>query len=645
MSRAEGALWLRLRWLALAAPTLAILAADLVARGDRVVRFGFYSAGASGFSDGLRGAYGLAYLIAAAHSLVLWGSLLVLGASRRPAARRVGTALFVGLFALSVGVQAAFRARWSVYLSRDGTELSEHPMWAVLGTFRPRLEVALYLALAFATAIVLLAVARRLVRPTTRARRVAAILAATAIAAALAVPVSYRNRQATTPDLLWFQAAARAAVGPEPDREGLSSVQVRTPKRPEKLVKRDTPARNVVLVLQESQRADVSCVAPDVPCTGATRATHALTPHRLPLENLRANASSTTVAMGVLLTGLAPTASKADWTDAPNLFELADAAGYDTGYFTSQHLMFANMWLLVQDLPSGKVVVATHLDPEADMFVGADDALLSHRANDELERMREPFFMVVHYSNNHAPRRLLADGPFQPAAEGKGDMSAYLNNYKNTVARSDEAVAMFLEHLRSLDVGARTIVVYTADHGEAMAEHAQGCDHGCSLFEEDVRVPGWIDAPDGTLSREERENLTRARGGFVFHLDLAPTILDLLGLWDLPELDEARARMPGKPLTRALEGERAPVPLSNTTRIWERAVPSYGLMMGSRKLIGRHRDPGYACFDVARDPREEAPLERGCEDLQALADRLFTLPPSDLERLEDHPEWGEPLAP
>jgi arylsulfatase A-like enzyme len=392
--------------------------------------------------------------------------------------------------------------------------------------------------------------------------------------------------------------------------------------------------------LQESLRADVTCIEYDPACALATRATNAAAPERLPLVNVRANGSATAVAMAVLFTGLDPTAPKARLLEAPTMWEYAHAAGYDTAYFGSQHLMFANMWLWVEGVPSGRITLGTHLDTQADMFSGADDRMLSRSVAAALPALREPFFAVVHYANVHTPRRWDPEpGPFSPARQDKADRGEYFNGYKNAVHRSDSAVAELLRALRASPAGPRTVVVFTADHGEAMWEHGQGCDHGCTLFDEETRVPAWIDAPEGTLSPAERAAAAAARGAHLFHVDIAATLLDLLGVWDAPALAPFRRRMLGQPITRPEREERT-IPMSNVSHVWERGVPSYGLMRGRLKLAGRHREPGFSCFDVEADPEEAKSLPDACADLKRAAAEVYGRPPSDFDRLVFHPEWG-----
>jgi arylsulfatase A-like enzyme len=214
-----------------------------------------------------------------------------------------------------------------------------------------------------------------------------------------------------------------------------------------------------------------------------------------------------------------------------------------------------------------------------------------------------------------------------------------VNAYKNAVLKSDRAVADMLGALRAAPFGPRTVVVYTSDHGEAFWEHQQGCDHGCSVFEEEIRIPAWIDAPAGTLSESESAALGAAKTTPVFHVDMAATLLDLLGLWDIPEWSGYRRLMIGQPLTRRGREQRI-VPLSNVSHVWERGLPSYGLMRGSKKIAGMHRDGGFSCWDVARDPEETRDVLDECGDLSQQAMDVYKRAPGQFDKLVFHPEWG-----
>ena len=64
--------------------------------------------------------------------------------------------------------------------------------------------------------------------------------------------------------------------------------------------------------------------------------------------------------------------------------------------------------------------------------------------------------------------------------------------------RRTPVVAELLASVHAAPLGARTVVVYTSDHGEAFREHGQ-LGHTGAVLEEEIHVPTWIDAPVGLL--------------------------------------------------------------------------------------------------------------------------------------------------
>jgi arylsulfatase A-like enzyme len=105
----------------------------------------------------------------------------------------------------------------------------------------------------------------------------------------------------------------------------------------------------------------------------------------------------------------------------------------------------------------------------------------------------------------------------------------------------------------------------------------------------------------------------------VWHYDLNATALDLLGIWDAPEMLPFKRRMYGHPITRP-ERTTTPVPLNNCSWVWECGFRNWGLMQGSMKLEARLWDNEFHCFDLLSDPGELVDLgEKACAPLAALA--------------------------
>jgi phosphoglycerol transferase MdoB-like AlkP superfamily enzyme len=310
----------------------------------------------------------------------------------------------------------------------------------------------------------------------------------------------------------------------------------------------------------------------------------------------------------------------------PLIFDYARAAGFDTAFWTSQNMMFGNARLWVKNLGVGQFLSATDLDPTSDLDMGAPEGLLAERLTRDIHRLREPFLAVIQLSNVHYPYYVDPNGPqpFQPSTTSKAaeDNPYFKNFYQNAVYQQDQHLAKILRAVRESSFGERTVIVYTSDHAEAFREHGQ-MGHTFSVFDEEIHVPAWIDAPAGTLSDAEAQNLRKKRDQYLFHVDLAPTILDLLRVADAPGIASYRERMIGSSLLRP-ELTDKPLLMSNCTGVWSCAFENWGIMQGPLKVESRAWDVGWKCHDVERDPFEtmNLPLSE-CGDLVERAERAY----------------------
>ncbi len=108
------------------------------------------------------------------------------------------------------------------------------------------------------------------------------------------------------------------------------------------------------------------------------------------------------------------------------------------------------------------------------------------------------------------------------------EVQGFVDLYDAEIRATDDALAGLVRSLDVRGVGGRTVVVMTADHGESLGEHAYFFEHGDFGTEPEIHVPLIVSAPD------------RWRGGVrvpasVSTLDVAPTVVDLVGLPEEPE--------------------------------------------------------------------------------------------------------------
>jgi arylsulfatase A-like enzyme len=260
----------------------------------------------------------------------------------------------------------------------------------------------------------------------------------------------------------------------------------------------------------------------------------------------------------------------------------------------------------------------TEYEADATMEIGGDDGTLVDLALADFAHLSEPYVAVVHMSNTHFPYKISSEITLPDEDSDEDELRA---RYHASIYLQDHHLARLIKGVRARPESERTIIIFTSDHGEQTREHG-ATGHTGTLFEQEVRIPFWIDAPKATLTASERENLEKLKDVPLFNLDILPTILDLAGVWDEPNMAEHRARMAGQSLLRGGSSPDRALVLSNCTELWQCAFRNWGAMKGSRKAISHQGDYKWNCFDIKTDPQELDDLgAEACSDLIALAEQ------------------------
>lgn len=157
------------------------------------------------------------------------------------------------------------------------------------------------------------------------------------------------------------------------------------------------------------------------------------------------------------------------------------------------------------------------------------------------DRDKAPF-VFVHWIDPHgpymAPERagtVFKDGPrthelterdvpkFQ-AHEGFRFLGEYVDAYDTEIAFVDEAIGDVIAELKARKLYDGALIIFTADHGEALGENDVYFRHGWRLHDADTRVPLLIKPPGG------RDGKVAAHwSGAVSLVDVLPTVMDYVG--------------------------------------------------------------------------------------------------------------------
>jgi arylsulfatase A-like enzyme len=169
---------------------------------------------------------------------------------------------------------------------------------------------------------------------------------------------------------------------------------------------------------------------------------------------------------------------------------------------------------------------------------------------DKRSQEQQPFFLYLHTVDPHVPYQKhaghpdftvpysgLQDGSIDPLREAKqgeqfseADKQQLIALYDGEVAYNDFQLGRLVAALEERELLENTLLVVVSDHGEELFDHkTQGHGHR-NLHAELTHVPLVLSWPAGLPAGLRVEPLVRA-------IDLAPTLVELLGLPPLPSTD------------------------------------------------------------------------------------------------------------
>jgi arylsulfatase A-like enzyme len=324
---------------------------------------------------------------------------------------------------------------------------------------------------------------------------------------------------------------------------------------------------------------------------------------------LTSQSSGTFTACMILWTGLAPDADFQTAHRAPTLWEVARAVGYHTAYIASQNLRYEDLAIFLERAGIDLELGAFDLGPLIEQQIGGPDELATART---LRYVRElpgddPYFAVLHLCNTHQPYRVdPALQPFAPHdAKPFGDTEKLHNHYRNSALLQERTVSEFLRELRATPRWDDTVVIFLSDHGEQFREHGR-LYHLNHIFDEEVRVPGFVVAGPRAVSAAQREALATFALERTYTQDVHATVLDLLGVFDVRASFPLADRAAGRSLLRPRPAEEPIALLSTQSGVWEDDDPRFGARRGPWLVVGTDTRP-FQCFHTPTDRLHQRP--------------------------------------
>jgi arylsulfatase A-like enzyme/Flp pilus assembly protein TadD len=210
-----------------------------------------------------------------------------------------------------------------------------------------------------------------------------------------------------------------------------------------------------------------------------------------------------------------------------------------------------------------------------------DFVMDERRASEVLDAARQWYagvkdkkkFMWIHLYDPHAPYN-----PPSPFLEDYRD-----NEYLGEIAYTDSELAKFLRPV--LEERPNTLVIITADHGEALGDHGE-MTHGLFAYEATLKIP-LIVYEKNAIRHASDNRLAR-------HIDIVPTILARVGI-------KQPDSMHGTSLLNAPAGSTDSYFESLTSFLSRGWAPITGLIRGDRKFTDL---PIPELYKLSTDPKE-----------------------------------------
>ena len=223
-----------------------------------------------------------------------------------------------------------------------------------------------------------------------------------------------------------------------------------------------------------------------------------------------------------------------------------------------------------------------------------DERSLTLRLQKAIDRAKaddKPFFAWIHYYKVHNP---------YVCSHSKQKLfgSSSSDRYDCAINDTDVLVNKLIRHIKKdRALASNTIIILTADHGEAFGEHGSFF-HGKNLYEEVLRVPLIIDVPE-------------LKGKKVYQntglIDLVPTILNFIGI-------EPPKAFNGIDLAPMMTGQESWDTLNNRI-LFSELMPDGEFPNNLRAVVNRHYkliyDMGrkiWSLYDLKSDPGERRNL-------------------------------------
>ncbi|MBI5184634.1 MAG: sulfatase [Nitrospinae bacterium] len=187
-----------------------------------------------------------------------------------------------------------------------------------------------------------------------------------------------------------------------------------------------------------------------------------------------------------------------------------------------------------------------------------------------LQKTKGRWFLFVHYFDPHEP--------YEPPPAWR---TLFENQYDAEIAFADRQLGKLLETVNSMP--GKTLIVFTADHGQGLGDHGE-ITHDRYLYDSTQWIPLVFCMKDKIKAGSKIINP-------VSHIDVMPTILDLLGV---PSTEGIQGRSLAKAILAGEDLENKPIYMESLSHKLEKpeGIDVRGLVRDNWKFILTNEEHG-----------------------------------------------------
>lgn len=270
-------------------------------------------------------------------------------------------------------------------------------------------------------------------------------------------------------------------------------------------------------------------------------------------QNPYAVSTTTMLAVPGVLTGIAPYQDPSVFYSQPIIWDYGKMAGMRSFFLSSHTLEWYHFDRFYAHEKIDKLWCKDNSGFEFYNDLGIDDKHTISQLKKEM-RGQTPYFGVIQLNTTHYPYNVPVD--FQ---KWKG---TFTDEYDNAILYQDHVIGEFLNQLKKSGQLSNTVVVFTSDHGESLKDHNL-IGHVDSYYLETISVPLMMYIPKHLQSNFNIHQLKKNLKKTVSNIDIAPTIIDVLGLRKNKQIGPLLTNYTGYSLLKSIPQERAIITMNN----------------------------------------------------------------------------------